>query len=119
MVDDDVSIRAIISISLETITNWQILTASSGKEAIAMAAAELPDAILLDWMMPDMDGVETLRNIRANSITQSIPVIFLTAKTMIQEESPLDDLMFSGIITKPFKAPNLVKEMRSLLHWED
>ena len=119
VVDDDVSIRAIISISLETITNWQILTASSGKEAIAMAAAELPDAILLDWMMPDMDGVETLRNIRANSITQSIPVIFLTAKTMIQEESPLDDLMFSGIITKPFKAPNLVKEMRSLLHWED
>ncbi len=119
VVDDDISIREIVKISLETMTNWEILTASSGKEAIAIASAQLPDAILLDWMMPDMDGLETLKMIRANPITQSIPVIFLTAKTISQEDSQLNDLKMTGMITKPFKSPNLIKEMRSLLQWED
>lgn len=119
IVDDEPGIRAITQISLKAIAGWQVLVAASGKEGIVVAQTEQPDAILLDVMMPGMDGIATFQHLQANSATQAIPVILLTAKAQISEQQEFVKLPVVGIITKPFKAPDLVKQMRSLLNWNE
>jgi CheY-like chemotaxis protein len=88
LVDDEDDIREVAQVSLEMTAGWEVLTAGSGNEGLATAAAEQPDAILLDMMMPDMDGPTTFQSLRANQSTQHIPVVLLTAKASIK----LDDL---------------------------
>lgn len=117
MIDDDLGVRKITQISLKAIAGWQVLVAASGQEGIAIAQTEPLDVILLDVMMPEMDGITTLEFLRANPTTQSIPIILLTAKTQVFEGEQLTNLPVTGIITKPFKAPELVKQMQVLLNW--
>ncbi|TAF10558.1 MAG: response regulator [Nostocales cyanobacterium] len=117
IIDDEPGIRQIVQISLKAIAGWEVLLASSGKEGIIMAIAELPDAILLDLMMPEMDGIATFEQMQTNPVLQSIPTILLTAKARTIEQHPFTELPITGVITKPFKAPDLVKQMRSLLNW--
>jgi len=117
IVDDDIGIRRIVQLSLNTIANWEVLLASSGSEGVAIAEAELPDAILLDVMMPGMDGIETLSKMQANPATKLIPIILLTAKSKVSAEKPFNNIAIAGIITKPFKAPQLVTQIRSILNW--
>lgn len=119
IIDDDLGIRKITQISLKAIAGWEILVAASGQEGIAIAQAEPLDAILLDVMMPGMDGITTLEYLQANPIAQTIPVILLTAKAQMFEQQQLTELPVMGIITKPFKAPELVKQMRLLLNWNE
>src|SRR4051794_33815820 len=78
IVDDEEDIRELARISLERVGGLRVLTASSGEEGIVLAGSELPDAILLDAMMPGMDGPETLERLKADAATASIPVVFLT-----------------------------------------
>lgn len=117
IVDDDIGIRRIVQLSLNTIANWEVLLASSGSEGVAIAEAELPDAILLDVMMPGMDGIETLSKMQANPATKLIPIILLTAKSKVSAEKPFNHIAIAGVITKPFKAPQLVTQIRSILNW--
>jgi len=117
IIDDEPAIRQIVQISLKAIAQWEVLLAGSGKAGIAMAIAELPDAILLDVMMPEMDGIATFKQMQTNPILQSIPTIFLTAKAQTTDKHLFTELAITGIITKPFKAPDLVQQMRSLLNW--
>ncbi|MBD2445617.1 response regulator [Nostoc sp. FACHB-152] len=119
IIDDEMGIRKITQISLKAIAAWEVLVAASGQEGLAIAQAEQPDAILLDVMMPEMDGITTFEYLQANPKTQSIPTIFLTAKAQNSEQQQFTKLPITGIITKPFKAPDLVKQMRSLLGWHD
>ncbi len=119
IIDDEVGIRRITQIALNVVAGWEVLTAASGQEGVAIAQAEQPDAILLDMMMPIMDGVATLKQLQMNSDTQKIPVILLTAKAQISEQQEFAELPIIGIITKPFKAPDLVQQMCALLHWND
>src|SRR6476469_2275534 len=119
IIDDEIGIRKITQISLKAIAGWEVLMAASGKEGLAIAQAEQPDAILLDIMMPEMDGINTFEHLQAKPQTQAIPTIFLTAKAQISEQQQFTKLPITGIITKPFKAPELVKQMRSLLSWND
>lgn len=119
IVDDEMGIRKITQISLKAIAGWDVIEAASGQEGLAIAQAEQPDAILLDVMMPGMDGIKTFQHLQANPATQAIPVIFLTAKARISEQKEFSELPITGIITKPFKAPDLAQQMRSLLHWND
>src|SRR5438270_3979641 len=79
VIDDDAQIRAVASASLTMVGRWEVLTASSGADGIAQAAAEQPDAILLDVMMPDMDGRATLAVLRSDPATAHIHVIMLSA----------------------------------------
>lgn len=118
IIDDEPGIRKIVEISLKAIAGWEVLLANSGQEGIAIAQTASPDAILLDMMMPGMDGVTTLTQIKADPGTASIPVILLTAKVLTNEQQQFSSLAIAGVITKPFKAPDLVKKIRSLLHWE-
>jgi CheY-like chemotaxis protein len=80
VVDNEEYIQEVAKICLETVAGWKVLTASSGKEGISKAEIFKPDAILLDVMMPDMDGLATFEKLQNNPATKSIPVILLTAK---------------------------------------
>ncbi|MGC9505299.1 response regulator [Baaleninema sp.] len=117
VVDDD-GVREIVQISLEAAAGWEVLTAASGREAIAIAAAERPDAILLDVMMPDMDGAETFKQLQSHPDTRQIPTIFLTAKAQASECEAYLALGVTGVITKPFAALNLVEDIRGILNWK-
>lgn len=119
IIDDDLAIRKIVQISLEAVAGWDVLIAASGMEGIDIAQAEQPEAILLDVMMPGMDGITTLGRIKENPNIQKIPVILLTAKAQLSEQKQFAKLPVAGVITKPFKATDLVEQMRSLLQWQD
>lgn len=119
VIDDEDGIREIIQICLEAVAGWQVFTAASGSEGLINAQNTLPDAILLDVMMPDMDGPTTFRRLRANALTQDIPTILLTAKAKVSEQQQFINLGVTGVITKPFKAQDLVDQMRAILDWKD
>lgn len=119
VIDDEDGIREIIQICLEAAAGWEVLTAASGSEGLATAQVARPDAILLDVMMPDMDGPTTFRNLQANVATQHIPTILLTAKAKISEQKQFIDLGVTGVITKPFKAQDLVNQIRKILNWSE
>jgi CheY-like chemotaxis protein len=118
IVEDEDGLRQIIQFSLEAAAGWEVLTAASGSEGLIKAEAEQPDAILLDVMMPDMDGDETFRRLQANALTKDIPTIFLTSKASISEQQELLDLGVSGAIAKPIKPRDLVEEICKILHWQ-
>src|SRR5438105_10372234 len=79
MVDEDPDIRNIVELTLEAVAGWHVASAASGAEALVIGAREQPDLILLDVMMPGMDGPTTLARLREQAATAKIPVIFMTA----------------------------------------
>lgn len=117
VVDDDDSIREVAEISLELVGGWTVTTASNGSEAIAAALAERPDAILMDVMMPGMDGPTASRVLHENPETRDIPILFLTAKVQRTEQQKWAELPISGVLAKPFDPMDLCREVSSLLGW--
>jgi len=117
VIDDEDDIREVAQIGLEMIAKWQVITASSGDEGIMKAKAEQPDAILLDVMMPDMDGPTTFRQLQNDPMTQPIPVLLLTAKVQSVDRRQFADLGVKGIIAKPFDPLKLSEEVPRILGW--
>ncbi|MCJ8281376.1 MAG: response regulator [Rivularia sp. ALOHA_DT_140] len=103
---------------IEIEAGWQVEIASSGAEGIALAQTQQPDAILLDVMMPDLDGISTLSQLKSNKKTQSIPVIFLTAKTQAADKKQFQNLGIVDVITKPFNSMTLAIRIAKILKWE-
>ena len=118
IIDDDYRIREVTKLTLELMAEWEVLTASSGSEGLAIAQTDRPDAILLDIMMPDLDGMETLKNLKANNLTQHVPVLLLTAKAQTTEQQ-LVSLGVAGIISKPFDPLTLPSTIARALSWLD
>ena len=113
IVDDDDHIREVAEVSLSLVGAWEVTTAASGHEGLRRALTEDPDAILLDVMMPGMDGPATVQGLRANPATAGIPVVLLTAKVQGADRTRLAGLDVSGLIAKPFdplELPGLVDE---------
>ena len=110
--------REVVQICLETVAGWDVLTAASGYEGLETAAREQPDAILLDVMMPDMDGPTTFKQLRANPTTQHIPVILLTAKVLPPKQSNYGEQAIPATIAKPFDPLRLMQQMCEILGWE-
>lgn len=119
IVEDEDGLRQIIQFSLEAVAGWEVLTAASGREGLEKAETEKPDAILLDVMMPEMDGDETFRHLQANALTKNIPTIFLTSKASKSEQQELLNLGVAGAIAKPIKPRDLVEEICKILHWQN
>jgi CheY-like chemotaxis protein len=119
VIDDDEDIQDVALVALEVVGGWEVMTASSGSEGILLAAAEKPDAILLDVMMPDSDGIATLEQLKANPITQLIPVIFLTAKVQSGDRDRFAQLDIIDVIAKPFKTMLLAQQVATILGWEE
>lgn len=116
LVDDEEDARSIIQLALEMSTDWNILTASSGQEALRYVASHQPDVILLDMMMPEMDGRMTLQHLKANPETRHIPVILATAKVQRSEEASLKDLDVIAVFTKPFRPLELAEQILKALN---
>lgn len=103
--------------TLEMMAGWEVRTASSGEEALAMAAAHPPDAILLDVMMPVMDGPATLARLRAEPATAGVPVVFLTAKAQAADQRRLAEMGAAGVLAKPFDPMTLADQVSRTLGW--
>jgi CheY-like chemotaxis protein len=117
IIDDDADIREVTALSLETVAGWEVLRARSGAEGIQRASLEQPDAILLDVMMPDIDGPTTYQILKQNGHTAHIPVLLLTAKVQASELRKLDDLGVVAILAKPFDPLTLPEKISNLLGW--
>jgi CheY-like chemotaxis protein len=115
LVDDEPDIRRIAQLSLQHVGRLQVVQASSGRAALPLAVHERPDVILLDVMMPELDGPATFALLQAHPATAGIPVIFMTAKAQPAELAHLRALGASGIIAKPFDPLQLPAEVGRLL----
>jgi CheY-like chemotaxis protein len=111
-VDDEPDIREVAALALGLDPEIEVRSEASGSAALATAAEWQPDAILLDVMMPSMDGPTTLRRLRANGVTHDIPVIFITARAQSRELQEFIALGAKDVITKPFDPMGLAAEVR-------
>ncbi len=113
-VDDEPDIREIVQLALGLTPAFTVHTAESGEQALAHASTLLPDLVLLDVMMPGLDGPATLDRMRSDARTAHIPVIFVTAKAMPREVALLQRMGAAGVIAKPFDPMQLGALVHSL-----
>lgn len=114
-IDDEDDIREVAQMSLELDPAFEVRGCASGPDGIAEAAAWRPDLILLDVMMPGMDGPTTFARLRENPETASIPVVFITARTQSHEVEGFRELGARGVLPKPFDPMTLADHVRGLL----
>lgn len=115
-VEDEADIQAVAKLALEMVGGFTVKICTSGREAMEQAAGFAPDMILLDVMMPNMDGPSTLQALRAQPVLAEIPVAFMTAKVQPGEIAGLKALGALDVITKPFDPMTLADEVRTI--WE-
>lgn len=113
--DDEPDIRAILRLALSLDPEWEVELVDSGHEALARAAAGHFDAIVLDGMMPGLDGYETCRLLKADPATATVPVVFLTAKTQRDETRRALSVGAIACLTKPFDPMTIGRELRAAL----
>jgi two-component system, OmpR family, response regulator len=116
LVEDDNHIRLIIKTSLFKLAQWQVIEARNGAEALRLADEERPDLILLDIMMPGMDGTTTFKELQKNEAVSAVPVIFMTAKVQRQEIESYIKLGARGVITKPVDPMTLPEQIIDTLN---
>ena len=119
IIDDEDDIREVAALSLEAVAGWNVTTASSGSEGIQFAAKLLPDAILMDVMMPGMDGPTTFRTMQKMPEIAHIPVILLTAKVQGVDQRRFADLGVAAVLFKPFDPLLLSQQIANALSWKD
>lgn len=119
IIDDEDDIRQVAALSLETVAGWEVITANSGAQGIEKAAFEKPDAILLDVMMPQMDGPTTFRQMQQNPETSGIPVLLLTAKVQGVDQRRFANLGVAAVLFKPFDPLTLAEQISTVLGWTD
>ena len=115
LAEDDIDIQRVARLALRRV-DFEVTVADNGVEALAHVVSMRPDVILLDWMMPEMDGLETCRRLKADAITRDIPIIFLTARSQESEINQGLALGAIGYVTKPFDVLTLGLLVRDLLH---
>jgi CheY-like chemotaxis protein len=117
IIDDEEDIRQVAALSLETVAGWEVMMANSGAQGLARAVDYQPDAILLDVMMPGMDGPSTFRELRKNPATAKIPVLLLTAKVQSTDQRRFADLGVEAVLFKPFDPLTLATQISTVLSW--
>jgi two-component system, OmpR family, alkaline phosphatase synthesis response regulator PhoP len=115
IIDDEPDIREATQVCLELSKGWEVLTAGSGRDGIVLAVSEQPDVVLLDVMMPDVDGLTTFVEMRSCPEAQHIPVIFLTAKAQSADRHRFTQFQIAGIITKPYDPMTLADQIVEML----
>jgi two-component system OmpR family response regulator len=115
IIDDDADIRFIAGMSLGRVGGMDVIEAACGADGVRKALDESPDVILLDMMMPTMDGSQTLAALRAQPATALTPVIFLTAKAVEAEVERMRALGAAGVLVKPFDPRTLPADVRALV----
>ncbi len=115
VVDDEADIRRIVRLSLTAVGRMEVAEAASGPDGIRKAREGDPDVVLLDLMMPGVDGVSTFQALRSDPETSDIPVVFLTARVKSPEVERLKALGARGVLIKPFDPMALPGLLRGLL----
>ncbi|MGG6270094.1 response regulator [Leptolyngbya sp. AN03gr2] len=115
IIDDEPDIREATQLCLEIARGWEVLTAGSSAEGLEKAAIEQPDAVLLDVMMPDMDGLATFERLQANPATHDIPVILLTAKAQASDRRQFTQFAIAAVIIKPYDPLTLADQIAAIL----
>lgn len=115
-VDDEPDIRQVAKMALELEPGFEVETCGSGEEALARLAHTRPDLVMLDVMMPRMDGPTTLAALRRISSCEQLPVVFITAKVQRQEIERFHKLGASDVIAKPFDPMTLARQVKAI--WE-
>ena len=118
VIEDEADIRRLVGLALGRVGGYEVLAASSGAAGVEQARSELPDAILLDVMMPGLDGPATLRLLQDDPATAAIPVLFFTAKVMSADRDRLLGLGARGLIAKPFEPLRLAEQVSAALAWD-
>lgn len=118
LVDDDDDIRTIGELALRDVGGWTVVSATDGQSAFDLAQQHNPDVILLDVMMPGMDGPQTFRRLRASGAAQQTPIIFMTAKVQSHERAAYLALGAVGVVAKPFDPLTLPDTIRGLVRAE-
>ena len=109
--------REVAQASLEIMAGLEVISASSSREGLIQAEIAQPDAILLDLMMPGMDGLTVCRQLQINPKTQNIPIVLLTAKTLFSDQDCFTQLGVKAAIAKPFKPAKLAEQFLTALGW--
>ena len=118
VVDDEADIREVARVSLEVVGGYEVATAASGPEGMAAATAQRPDAILMDVMMPGMDGLTAFARLQADEATRHIPVVLLTAKVQSSDRNRFSQLAVAGVLSKPFDPMTLAASLEEVLGWK-
>lgn len=115
LIEDDPDIQKMVQLSLKYQGGHQVTVASGGREGLEKASADPPDLILLDVMMPEMDGYETCRHLKSQEGTRHIPVVFLSARAQQAEIQKGTDLGAVGYLVKPFDPMALSSQLDAIL----
>ncbi|MEW8979539.1 MAG: response regulator [Symbiobacterium sp.] len=115
LIEDDPDIQRMVQLSLKFQGGHEVSVASGGREGLEKAEQERPDVILLDVMMPEMDGYETCRRLKANPATAAIPVVFLSARAQQSEIQKGRELGAIGYLVKPFDPMTLSSQLEAML----
>jgi CheY-like chemotaxis protein len=118
-VDDEPDIREVVQLSLGLMDGWNVHSVASGREAFAVLRDVAPDLVLLDYMMPEMDGTAILAALRADPATRHIPVVFMTARSMPAEVARLVAAGAAAVIAKPFDPLALCTQLLDIWHSDD
>ena len=114
LAEDDPDIQLVARLALKR-AGFTVTVVSNGQEALDTVRRHPPDVVLLDWMMPELDGLETCRRLKSDPQTASIPVVFLTAKSQEAEIQRGLSLGASGYVTKPFDALSLGQQIKEIV----
>jgi len=119
IIDDEDDIREVAALSLEATAGWTIYTASCGRDGIDVALEQKPEAILMDVMMPEMDGPTTFKEMQQIPAIAGIPVVLLTAKVQGVDQRRFAGLGVAAVLFKPFDPLTLAAQISAVLGWQD
>ncbi len=114
LADDEANLRMLVHTTLDD-PQYRILEAADGAQTLALTRAEHPDLLVLDWMMPDMSGIEVAQTLRQDPATSHIPIIMLTAKGQERDKEQGRALGASAYLVKPFSPLELLEKVQAIL----
>lgn len=117
MIDNEASIQTVVQCGTKMMTAWQAYGANSQKEAIQNAPSEEPHVILWDLIMPNKDGIATLKELQSHSTMAQITIIFLIILAQMMAKLQFPDLAVSGVMTQYFNSLDLAEQIIRILHW--
>ena len=113
IIDDDLDLLMLLRRTLEFTAGWEVHTAASGAAGLELAGSISPNVVLVDVMMPEMDGYEVCRRLKTDPASSRIPVVLLTARReMVQER--VDSAGAAGVLYKPFQPTELARQIQDL-----
>ena len=113
IIDDDRDLLLLVRKTLEFMAGWEVVTAASGAAGIELARSAAPNVVLVDVMMPEMDGYEVCRRLKADPATAGVPIVLLTARRDLDQRR-LTAAGAAGVLLKPFQPDQLARQLREL-----